>query len=81
MVLLLWDTSMNSQRQKTQSIQKTFHFIRHCRAFFADHSGGKTFWISLRNDGIIVKILNTEIPGVPKCLQHSLFCEYLYTDK
>jgi hypothetical protein len=41
----------------------------------------KTFWISLRNDGVIVKILNTEIPGVPKCLQHSLFCEYLCTDK
>ena len=50
---------MDSQPQITESIQKTFHFIRLCRAFFADHSGKKTFWISLRNDGVIFKILNT----------------------
>ncbi len=46
MIVLLQNTSMNSQPQKTQSIQKTFHFIRLCRAFFADHFDKKTFWIS-----------------------------------
>jgi hypothetical protein len=58
---------MNSQPQKTESTQKTFHPVRICRASFADHSGKKAFWISLRNDGVIVKILNTEISGVTKC--------------
>ncbi len=50
---------MNRQPQKMQSIQKTFHFIRICRAFFTDHFVKKPFWISLRNAGVIVKILST----------------------
>jgi hypothetical protein len=71
---------MISPRQKTQNIQKTCQFIRLCRVFFADHFGAKTFWISLRYNNVIVIILNTEILGVQRCLQHSLFSEYLYTD-
>ena len=59
MILLLTDTSIGSQSQKAQSIHKTFHFIRLCRAFFADHFGKKIFWISLRNDDVMVKMLNT----------------------
>ncbi len=53
MILLLQGTSIDHQPQKTQRIQKTFHFIRLCRAFLADHFGKKPFSISLRNDGII----------------------------
>jgi len=59
MILLLTDTSIGSQSQKAQSIQKTFHFIRLCRAFFAIHFGKKIFWISLRSDDVMVKMLNT----------------------
>ena len=59
MILLLTDTSIGSQSQKAQSIQKNFHFIRLCRAFFAIHFGKKIFWISLRSDDVIVKMLNT----------------------
>jgi hypothetical protein len=43
MILLLYDTFMVRQPQKTQSIQKIFRFIRLCRAFFADHFGKKKF--------------------------------------
>ncbi len=56
---------MKRQPQKTQSIQKTFHFIRLCRDFSADHFSKKIFWISLRNGGVIVKILNTVKYRVP----------------
>ncbi len=49
---------MGSQPQKTQSLQKIFIFIRHCRAFLADHFGKKTFLISSINDEVMVKILN-----------------------
>jgi hypothetical protein len=42
-----------------RSIQKIFFHIRFCRVFFADHFGKKTFGISLSNDDVIVKILNT----------------------
>ena len=59
MILLLQDTFIDSHPQKTQSIQKTFHFNRLCRAFLADHFDNKIFWISLRNHYVIVKILNT----------------------
>jgi hypothetical protein len=42
-MLLLPDSSMNKQPQKTQSIQKTFHFIRLCTTFSADHFDEETF--------------------------------------
>ena len=47
---------------------KIFSHIRLCRAFFADHFGKKTFFISLRNDVIIVKILNTVQYRLPQCV-------------
>ncbi len=72
---------MVSQSQKMQSIDKIFHFITVCRAFFADHFAINTFSISFENNGVIVKILNTEIPAVPKWLQHGLFCKYLCRGK
>jgi hypothetical protein len=50
---------MTSQPQKTQSVHKTFHFIRFCRAFSLIILVKKTFWTSLRNDNVIVKMLNT----------------------
>ncbi len=41
-----------------KGIQRIFFDVRLCRVFFADHIGKKA-WISLRNDDVIVKILNT----------------------
>jgi len=41
------------------SIQKIFFHITLCRAFFAGHFGKKMFRISLRNDDVLVKVLNT----------------------
>ncbi len=65
-ILMLQDTFTDSQPYNTQSIQKTFRFNRLCRALFADHFGNKTFLISLKNDDIIVKILNTVKYRVPQ---------------
>ncbi len=45
--------------KKLQSIQKIFFHITLCRAFFAGHFRKNIFRISLRNDDILVKILNT----------------------
>ncbi len=69
---------MNSQPQSIQKILILSDFVELCSLIILVR---KTLWISLRNNGIIVKILNIVKMSLLKCLQHSLFCEYLYTDK
>jgi hypothetical protein len=73
-ILLLVDSYINSQLQKTQSIQKTFHYIIRFLELFP-------LLIFIKNILDFIEkrrcysqnIKHREILDFPKCLQHSLF--------
>jgi hypothetical protein len=50
---------ISKPQKKHKVLRKLFILSGFVELFFADSFDEKTFWISMRNDGFIVKILNT----------------------